>query len=123
MNSSLLSFYFGSLSDAERLKVEQTMLTDTEMLLDYLDLKRQMELATPVVQQPSPALWRRLQAKVKTSKKTQFALVLGISLAAAASLFLFLTATEPVSDGNTPSVQIHTLIDSGHEQLGVSNVL
>lgn len=122
MKSSLLPFYFGTLSEAERLKIEQSVLTDTEVLLDYLDLKRQMEAANPVVQQPSAALWRRLQTKIKTSPKTRFALILGISLAAAASLLLFFTTTQ-TSDMNTPSVQIHTLIDSGHEQLGVSNVL
>ena len=42
----LLPFYFGAIKEDERLLVEKELLTDSEILVDYLDLKRTLLLKT-----------------------------------------------------------------------------
>ena len=120
-NQNLVSFYFGSLSDEARLTIEREMLTDPEVLLDYLDLKREIEGAAQVPQAPSPFVWQRLQAKMKVSRRAKISFAVGLGVAAAiAALFLLLhrsVDTEPTLGGKA------ILFDSGSEQLGHSNVL
>lgn len=121
INQSLLSFYFGSVSDEDRLKVERDLLTDPEVLVNYLDLKREVEGAAKVPQMPSPFVWQRLQSKVVVSRRAKISLVVGIGVAAVvAALVIFLrlgVETTPSLNGKS------ILFDSGSEQFGHSNVL
>lgn len=121
LSQNLLSFYFGSVSDEDRLKIEREMLTDPEVLLDYLDLKREVEGAATVPQTPSPLVWQRLQSKTVISKRTKISLMIGLGVAAAiAALVVFLNQNvEPVPSLNGKAI----LFDSGSEQFGHSNVL
>ena len=120
---NLLPFYFGSIDDQERLKIEQKMLVDPEVLLDYLDLKRQMESAALVPQQPSRALWNRLQPKL--SRRSRITIALGFAVAVAASIVLaFLILQKPAANetsGATMGEKI--LFDSDSEHFSHSNVL
>lgn len=121
-NSQLLSFYFGSLSDDDRLKIERQMLTDPEVLLDYLDLKREAEGAIEVPKFPSPAVWHRLRSKVVVSKRARFSLALGLGFAAALASLLFIFS-QPKSESKSTNDGKTILFDSGSEHFGHSNVL
>jgi hypothetical protein len=116
----LLSFYFGSLSDDDRLKIERRMLTDPEVLLDYLDLKREVEGAVEIPKVPSPAVWHRLKSKVVVSRRARLSLALGVGLAAAVVSILFVMSRPRQ---NSPRSHETILFDSGSEQFGHSNVL
>jgi hypothetical protein len=117
----LTPFYFGSISDAERLVVERELLIDSETLVDYLDLKRKIEFATEIPAEPSPSVWRRLQAEIKPRRKLVLTLSFAVGLAAsvmiAAMFFKKPTSDLPMTNG-TP-----ILFDSGNEQSGGSSVL
>ncbi len=121
IDRNLLSFYFGSVSDEQRLTIEREMLTDQEVLLDYLDLKREVEGAAGVPIAPSPLVWQRLQAKMVVSKRAKISLLVGASVAAAITALLILlqpkVETAPALNGKA------ILFDSGSEQFGHSNVL
>ena len=80
---TLMKFYFGSLEETQRLHIEKEMLKDPEILLDYLDLKRELEAAAIVPQQPSPFLWKRL-APAQKKKVWIFTVATGLAAAAAA---------------------------------------
>jgi hypothetical protein len=86
----LLAFYFGSLSEEERLKVERDLLTDVEVLTDYLDLKRDLEAAPLPSKQPSSALWERLKPKTVQRRRLYLSLSIGAAVAAGFALILFL---------------------------------
>jgi hypothetical protein len=126
-NENLLPFYFGAIDDNERLKFEQQMLVDPEVLLDYLDLKRRIEGAAAVPQKPSPALWNRLVPKVRLSRKSKITLALGFAVAMAASIvvaFLILQKTASIDSSTSAGIQGHSILfDSDSEQFAHSNVL
>lgn len=117
--NSLVKFYFGTLEESQRLEIEKELLLDPEMLLDYLDLKRQLEDAAQIPQLPSPFLWRRLQPATK--RKTFYAAAIaGLAVATFACLYVF----------NNPKVENTSLIsdngilfDSGAEHSFTSDVL
>jgi len=122
-NPELLSFYLGSVDDNRRLYVEQELLTDPAVLLDYLDLKRELEGATPVPSTPSPAVWQKLKSQIPSSRRTQLSLLWGVSVAAAAAvLFLVFSNITTVESKHALDLDNH-LFDSGREQFSHSNVL
>lgn len=115
MKSTLTAFYFGSLPEIDRLAIEKQMLCDPEVLLDYLDLKREMEAAELIPSVPSNNLRSRLLSRLAVSKRVRYTLVLGLALAAIAVLIFFCNHLRTEADG--------TLFDSGGEQFSHSNVL
>lgn len=118
---TLLPFYFGTLGAEERLELEREMLTDPVLLLDYLDLKRELEAAPAVPAEPSPLVWQRLKNHLPQSRRYRFAWIAGLTaLAAAAWLFFALPQKSPSA---SPAQEKGTLFDSGREQFGHSNVL
>lgn len=122
-NQNLLrSFYFGSLSEPERLQVERELLCDNEVLVEYLDLKRQLEAAEILPQTPSPQLWQRLS--IQWDKKKVWVFSLGLALAASLALlfvFKFQPSTGPTLDPSPVPTEI--LFDSSAELPVSSHVL
>jgi hypothetical protein len=82
---ALLPFYFGTVDETERLRVERTLLEDPEALIDYLDLKRKLEAAMEVPVAPSAALWAGLSERLRRTPRSTW-IVWGAGLAAAACL-------------------------------------
>lgn len=82
--SLLLPFYFGSVNDQERLLIERELLLDSEILVDYFDLKRKIEAAQEIPQLPSPRVWQRLSLQIKPRK----GLILSVGLGLAASFII-----------------------------------
>ena len=124
-NNKLLPFYFGSIDDQDRLELEKQMLLDPEVLLDYLDLKRRIESAAPVPQEPSPAVWQRLRPKARLSRRSRITIALGFAVAVAASIvFAFLILQKPAATGvSAPTIGEKILFDSDSEHFEHSNVL
>jgi hypothetical protein len=120
----LTPFYFGAISEADRLRIEQELLIDSEVLVDYLDLKRQIEAAPEIPPEPSPALWRRLKAEIKPRRKLIFTLSFAAGLAAAslfiAMMFFSKPQSEPKASGGGGQ---QVLFDSSGEPSSGSNVL
>ncbi|MNJ96718.1 hypothetical protein D3C87_144490 [compost metagenome] len=117
--NSLVEFYFGTLEDSQRLQIEKDLLLDPEMLLDYLDIKREIENAALIPQQPSPFLWRRLQPLVK---KKSFYLTVAAGLIAASLACFYLIHTSKVEE-NSLINDSGILFDSGAEHSFTSDVL
>jgi hypothetical protein len=118
----LLPFYFGSVDNQERILVERELLTDPEILVDYLDLKRNIESAEAIPQNPSHSLWLKLRSKLEPRKKT----LLSISFAAAiaASLFIgWIFISKPKPQLSAPINGNAVLFDSSRELPVSSNVL
>lgn len=120
LKNLLLPFYFGSVSEDERLLVEREILADPEVLVDYLDLKRKVEGAHLIAAQPSSSLWEKIRPKTPTQKKAWISLSLGAAIAAClALLFIFQSTTTKMVQ---PSAN-HALFDSSSELPVSSGVL
>jgi len=120
--SLLKSFHAGTVDENQRLKVERDLLTDPEILLDYLDMKRELEFASPVPQLPTQKLWQRLVTQIPRQRKTLISLSLGAAIAASLVIvsFYFLRAKpELQKTSDAPKVYF----DSIHELSANSNVL
>jgi hypothetical protein len=118
----LLPFYFGSVNEEERLFIEREMLSDTEVLVDYLDLKRQVEAATPLATQPSPHLWERLRPKTPAQRRAWLSLSIGAALATGLAFFFLLHSTTQITEINQPSIN-RAIFDSSSELPASSSVL
>ncbi|MGZ3634178.1 MAG: hypothetical protein ACXVB1_07680 [Pseudobdellovibrionaceae bacterium] len=117
--NSLVEFYFGTVENSQRLRIEKDLLLDPEMLLDYLDIKREIENATLIPQQPSPLLWRRLQPSLK---KKSFYITVAAGLVAATLACFYFIHTSKVED-NLLISDSGILFDSGAEHSVTSDVL
>lgn len=84
--SILVPFYFGAIEDSARLTVERELLTDSELLVDYLDLKRELEAAFAVPEGPSAALWERLRPRTRAARRRLAVAAIGVALAAGVAL-------------------------------------
>ena len=115
----LLPFYFGSIAETERIKVERELLTDTEVLVDFLDLKRSLEAAETIPNGPSVNLWTKLSQHSKFQKKAIWTLSFGAGLAAAIALVFVFNKTSDFS--KTKGQEI--LFDSSSELPVNSSVL
>ena len=118
-DKQLRSFYLGKSSEEERLQIEQQLLVDPVVLLDFLDLKRQLEGAETIPQKPSDFLWRKLSPAFSTPKRK--AIAIGFSLLAAASIcfFAFSMLIKPklvVDSDSGASSGKRILFDSNFEQ-------
>ncbi len=120
IKNSLLEFHFGLLDENQRLQLEKEMITDPEMLINYLDLKREVEGNALIPQQPSPFLWQRLQ-RVSVKKKSWFiAFAVG---AVAATLACFYILAQPKGE-IVPFTRDHSILfDSSAEHSFASDVL
>lgn len=121
IKSLLLPFYFGSVKEDERTLVERELLVDSEMLLDYLDLKRTIEKAELVPSAPSIAVWKNLRQK--TSKRQRLIFSLGAAAALVLALSIFLLKQQPQESTSVTPVQNEMLFDSMSEPSSSSNVL
>ena len=122
MQKLLLPFYFGSVSEDDRLTVERELLTDSEVLTDYLDLKRELEASSLPALEPSSSLWYRLKPKTEKQKKIFFSFSVGAAIAAGLAVF-FLFQTQPKqTELIQPSAQ-RVLFDSSSELPVSSGVL
>ncbi|MBI2521855.1 MAG: hypothetical protein HYV97_15675 [Bdellovibrio sp.] len=118
--SRLLSFYFGSIDEKERLLVERELLIDSEYLVEFLDLKRALEEAREIPQYPSNTLWHKLQLQMPSKKK--LFLSLGFSLAACIALLtIAFETTWNVEKGKNYPTEV--LFDSSSELPASSRVL
>jgi hypothetical protein len=123
MNHKLLSFYFGALEEEQRLLVERELLTDSEILVDYLDLKRKLESAQEVPQVPSQKLWLQLREKLEPRKKMIFSLSLVAAIAASVLLFSIFVYKSKSADLGPSHRANEILFDSNRELPESSNVL
>ena len=122
IQSLLLPFYFGAIKDQDRIIVERELLTDSEVLVDYLDLKRNIEAAEEFPRVPSKVLWFRLKKYIEPKKKTVFSVTFGAVIAAAVLIcWVFLTKSKYDFEPNLKSNEI--LFDSRNELPVNSNVL
>lgn len=123
IKSLLLPFHFGSIEDNDRILVERELLIDSEVLVDYLDLKRALESAQAIPQSPSKATWLKLQEKVQAKKK--YIIPMSFVAALAASVFIavmfFRQPDQAPVNSNYSSGEI--LFDTRTELPANSNVL
>jgi hypothetical protein len=119
-SKNLLPFYFGSLDGQLRLDVEQKLLTDPEFLLDYLDLKRNLEAAETVPQAPSLQLWQRLSTRIP-KRKYSYSLAFGLAIAASLVAIVFFFGQSRPQSFSKYDTQI--LFDSGSEPFSGVGVL
>ena len=118
----LLPFYFGSINDQDRLAIEQEMLCNEELLVDYFDLKRTIEIASSVPQLPSPSVFISLKALLPKHKKTWINLSIGAAIAASILLFYTFKITDETYELKSPSAH-RKIYDSSSELFLNSTVL
>ncbi len=124
MNSKerLLSFYFGSMSEKERLQIEHDLLVDPETLIEFLDLKRDLEASPLSTTNPSPSLWHRLKPKDKKQKRLYLSFSIGAAVAMGlVAIFINVSQPEPI-ELVQPEVS-KVLFDSSSELPASSGVL
>lgn len=117
----LLPFYFGSVSEKERLLMEQQLLIDSEVLVEYLDLKRNLESAESFKPAPSVNLRAKLLQHPLFNRKK----VWWWSLAAAAVVVLIILVNikQPASQKGPAVTTSENLIDTNSELPVSSGVL
>lgn len=118
----LLPFYFGSISESDRLQVERELLLDTEVLVDFLDLKRNLECEPLCTPAPSAQVWSRLSIRAKLQKRPKFFLSVGLAVAASLIIFFIYWAGDNSSAPTSSSIN-QFLFDSSSELPANSNVL
>ena len=119
----LLPFYFGTLGESERLQTERLLLEAPDALLDYFDLKREIEAAEIIPAQPPARVWRRLSESVRRSPRRTFITVaFGLAVAASVAFCLFFFA-KPKHTNATHSDTQEILFDPGRDLSGNSGVL
>jgi hypothetical protein len=121
--SSLLSFYFGSISESERLDVERELLIDPGLLTEFFDLKRKIESAEQIPSGPSVNVWHALQAKLSVKKKFIFPIAFGAAIAASVIAFLIFLDVPKKEQIESRKSQVELIFDSGSELPVSSNVL
>jgi hypothetical protein len=122
VKKQLLDFHFGSVSETDRLLIEQELLLDSEMLVDYLDLKRQVEAAYVIPPQPSLGLWEKMKPKTQAQRRTWISLSVGAALAAGLALFFAFHPVPQEIDLTQPTAN-NALFDSSSELPVSSGVL
>lgn len=121
--SRLLPFYFGSLTDDDRLAIERELLTDEEVLLDYFDLKRNIEAARMIPAGPSASLWSRLQPRLNMKTRTFISISIGAAIAAGLAVTFFLRSNVEITKQPQNISVDRILFDSSSEQSVSSGVL
>lgn len=123
IKSLLLSFHFGAIEDKDRTLVERELLTDSEVLVDYLDLKRNLESAESIPQAPSRSVWLKLQMQVQAKKKIIIPISFGAAVAASvlAAFIFFHQPSQEIKTQNQSTEEI--LFDTRTELPANSSVL
>lgn len=120
---ALLSFYFGSLSENERLIVEKELLMDPGLLTEFFDLKRNIEASDVISQGPSLNVWTSVQTQLTAKKKWMIPISFGAALAASVVAFFIFLETPKQEKLETGTNQTELIFDSGSELPVSSNVL
>jgi hypothetical protein len=120
LRNLLLPFYFGAIAESDRLLVERELITDSEVLVDYLDLKRSLE-AAETIPSTSGRTWSRLQSRLQPHRRLVISASLGAALAASISLAVFLH--KPKTSEEPSRVHNEILFDSSSELPASSSVL
>lgn len=121
-NERLLEFYFGGLEEPIRLQIERELLEDSEVLLDFLDLKRRVESAATIPATPSSFTKSKILTVARKNRKPW---IFATATAVAAALILafsFLLTPNKVED-SLPKTQHPILFDSGAEHFSASSVM
>ncbi len=123
IKSLLLPFHFGSIEDKDRIFVERELLTDSEVLVDYLDLKRNLESAELIPEAPSHSVWLKLQQRVQAKKKFIIPISFGAAVAASvlAAFIFFHQPPQETRPKNQASEEV--LFDTRTELPANSSVL
>lgn len=90
----LLEFYYGVVDEKLRLELEQKMLTDQEWVLDFLDLKRELEAATVFPNDPPTELWQRLFQRLSAPRRHWLGLSIGGAAAASIVVALLIVSKQ-----------------------------
>lgn len=118
-------FHLGNISEENRILLERELLTDAEILVEYLDYKRKKESAELLPAGPSPFLWKKLSEKFILRKK--YVLPVSFGAAAVAALVFIIFLMKPVNvleQQNEPTKSSSgILFDSSSELPASSNVL
>jgi hypothetical protein len=64
LQESLLDYYFGSITDEKRLLVEEELISSQAFLVEFIALKRKLEVSFAYNLVPSPAARQRLRKEV-----------------------------------------------------------
>lgn len=91
----LIHFYFGAIEADARLSVERDLLSDPEFLLDYFDLKRQIEAAEAVPEFSAEGVLIRLRNRIRPPRRLVLASLVG-ALAASFLLVWYFGMLKPV---------------------------
>jgi hypothetical protein len=121
LNRLLLPFYFGTIEERNRLLVERELLSDSEMLIDYLDLKRTIESAEPIPTL-SPKVWYQLKDRVKDRKKVLLPFSIGMAFVMILLIFSMVHLKNENREAKT-SIENEILFDSNSELPASSSVL
>lgn len=122
INSYLLPFYFGSIEDSDRLMIEKELLTNPDILLDFFDLKREIEAAQLIPQKPSYKVWDRLKKNIPPQKSyfLKLSLGMGIALIILCMSLFFIKSKDKNILTKMPN---EIIFDSNNELPASSNVL
>jgi hypothetical protein len=101
----LLEFYYGVVDENSRLTLEQKMLTDQEWVLDFLDLKRELEASTVFPNDPPIELWQRLSHRMSAPRRHWLKLSIGGAIAASILVAILMVSkqTPPINAVSTIS--------------------
>lgn len=122
IKSLLLPFHFGSIEDKDRTLVERELLTDSEILVDYLDLKRSLESAELLPQAPSRSVWYKLQERVQAKKKFIIPISFGAVAASVLAALIFFHQPSPETKSQAQAGE-EILFDNRTELPANSSVL
>lgn len=123
IKSLLLPFHFGSIEDKNRTLVERELLIDSEVLVDYLDLKRSLESAELIPHDPSRSVWIKLQDRVRAKKKIFIPISFGAAVASSViAAFIFFHQPSQETNSQTQSDE-EILFDTRTERPANSSVL
>ncbi len=117
----LVEFHFGSLSEEQRLQVEREILTDPEILLEYLDLKRSLEGAELFAEKAPSAVWQRL-APHTSRRKVWWSIGLSLATAAMATFILVFHSVQGPEISQSPNVDNRALVDSSQTDFNHPNL-
>lgn len=124
IKSFLLPFYFGSVNEDERLKVERELLIDTSLLTEFLDLKREIESAEAIPSGPSYSVWYSIKSKLIAKKKVIIP-AFGVAVfASIIAILIFVDLNSTVPNKHEPAKgRTELIFDSSSELPASSNVL
>lgn len=110
----LIPFYFGAIESKERLSLERDLLSDPELLLDYFELKREIESAEAIPAFSSEAVFARLVKRIESPRTMAFGTLVGAIAASVLLAWYF---------GVLPGVQNSAILLQGQKESGSQKAL